>query len=60
MLHTIGKMLELSAMILLMFGLAVGLMEEHGMGKELTLLAVGSVLFYVGYLMEQRGGAGPS
>ncbi len=59
-LYVFGKMLELSAMILLVFALVVGMTQEHGMGRELTLLGIGSVVFYAGYLMEQWAGGGAS
>ncbi|MBI3893894.1 MAG: hypothetical protein HY303_20435 [Candidatus Wallbacteria bacterium] len=59
-LYMLGKMLELSAMILLVFALAVGLSQEHGMGKELTLLAIGSAVFFAGYLLERWASGGAS
>lgn len=58
--YMFGKMLELAAMLLLVLALFVGLTQDKGMGKELTLLAIGSAIFYVGYLIEQWAQGGTS
>lgn len=36
------------------YALFVGVTEEHAMGRELQLLVIGIVIFYVGRLLEQR------
>ena len=36
------------------YALLIGLTEEHGMGRELALLGVGTVIFYLGRLLERR------
>lgn len=36
------------------YALFVGLTEEHSMGRELSLMGVGAVIFYVGRLLEHR------
>ena len=36
------------------YALFVGLTDEHGMGRELTLMAIGAVIFFVGRLLERR------
>ena len=36
------------------YALFVGVTEEHSMGRELQLLVIGIVIFYVGRLMEHR------
>lgn len=49
-----GRTLQLLGMGNLLVGLYVGLMEEQGMGPELTLLAVGSALFLLGRFLAGR------
>lgn len=36
------------------YALFVGITEEHGMGHEIRLLAVGIGIFYLGRLIERR------
>jgi hypothetical protein len=36
------------------YALYVGLTEEHSMGRELKLMALGFAIFYVGRLLERR------
>jgi hypothetical protein len=36
------------------YALFVGLTEEHGMGRELKLMAVGVVIFLLGRRLEQK------
>jgi len=36
------------------YALYVGFTEEHGMGHELTLMAIGAAVFYIGRLLERR------
>lgn len=38
------------------YALFVGLTQEHGMGREMTLMLVGLAVFYVGRFIEQRSG----
>ncbi len=39
------------------YALFVGLAEEHSMGRELKLMAVGAVIFYLGRLLERKAAA---
>ncbi len=57
-LQLIGKMLEAAAMILVAFALFVGLSQDHSEGKELTLLMIGSCIFFAGFLLERKAGGG--
>lgn len=50
----LGRTLQLLGMGNVLVGLYVGLTEEQGMGPELTMLAIGSVLFLLGRLLEGR------
>ena len=36
------------------YALFVGLTEEHGMGRELTLMMIGAAIFYVGRFLEHK------
>ncbi len=36
------------------YALFVGFTEEHGMGRELTLMMVGAAIFYVGRFLERQ------
>jgi len=49
----VSKGLELLGLLIVSQALLVGLMEEtNAMTKELTLLLIGAVVFYLGYLLE--------
>ncbi len=39
------------------YALYVGFTEEHSMGRELTLMMIGAVIFLVGRLLEQKASA---
>ena len=39
------------------YALFVGLTEAHSMGRELRLMIVGVVIFYLGRFMERRASA---
>jgi hypothetical protein len=55
----VGKTLELVGMSLLAFGLVEGMTNpEHGMRNEYLMLAMGSAVFYIGWLVERMGGEG--
>lgn len=36
------------------YALFVGFTQEHSMGRELKLMAVGAVIFYLGRVLERR------
>ena len=48
-----GKILEALGCADVGFALYVGLTQEHGMGKELELAAVGMLVFGLGVLAER-------
>lgn len=51
-----AKGLQFLGLIIVPMALLVGLMEEHNaMTRELTILLVGAVIFYVGYLLDGEG-----
>ena len=39
------------------YALFVGFTQEHSMGRELTLMAVGAAIFYLGRFLEHRASA---
>jgi hypothetical protein len=39
------------------YALYVGLTEEHGMGRELELMCIGAVVFYIGRFLERKASA---
>ena len=39
------------------YALFVGFTEEHGMGRELTLMALGAAIFYFGRFIEHKASA---
>ena len=47
--------LQLFGMLNLMVGLYIGLTDEQGMWTELYLLAIGTLLFLLGWLLGGRG-----
>ncbi len=49
----VGKILELTGIGMLGFGLLEGVLNDHhGMRNEYALLALGSVVFYAGWVVE--------
>ena len=39
------------------YALFVGFTEEHSMGRELELMLIGAVIFFVGRMLERRASA---
>ena len=52
----LARGLQLFGMLNLMVGLYIGLTDEQGMWTELYLLAIGTLLFLLGWLLRGRGG----
>jgi len=50
----LAKALQLIGMSNLLVGLYIGLTEEGGMWPELYLFLIGTVLFFIGRLIERR------
>ena len=53
----VGKALQLIGICNVGFGLIYGLSTEGGLRFELRMLIVGSVLFFIGRMIEGRGAA---
>lgn len=58
MLHVLGKILEVAAMLTLGVALVVYGFGEGNMNAELGWLLAGGVLFLIGYALERRAGPG--
>lgn len=55
MLYLAAKALEVSGLVTLIWALYIGL-SGQGMFVEVSLLAVGAVVFYLGRSLERRAG----
>ena len=53
----VGKALQLIGICNVGFGLIYGLTNEGGLRFELRMLIIGSIVFFVGRLIEGRGAA---
>lgn len=53
----LAKALQLIGICNVGFGLVYGLTEESGMQLELRMLIAGSVIFFIGRMIEGRGAA---
>jgi hypothetical protein len=53
----LGKALQLIGICNVGFGLIYGLANEGGLRFELHMLIIGSIVFFVGRLIEGRGAA---
>jgi hypothetical protein len=60
MLYKLGRLLQLVGMILLPIAIAGNLVpgEPLSLGNMLKLSGVGAAVFFVGYLIQQRGKRG--
>jgi len=52
--YRIGRFLQVVGMIILPFGIASELMGKVGLGQSLAVAAVGTFVFYVGYLIQNQ------
>lgn len=50
----VTKFLEALGLAVVGYALIVGLTEDKSMGKELYLLGIGAVVFYLGRFLEER------
>lgn len=53
-MRTLSLTLQITGMALMPPALAFGVFFEHGMRMEMTLLTVGTVLFYIGRIVEPK------
>jgi hypothetical protein len=52
----LGRGLQVIGMANLVVAFFVGVTEEHGMGPEMVLLAIGAALFMLGRMLERKAG----
>ncbi len=52
--YRIGRCLQLLGMIILPFGIASELVGKVGLGQSLLIAAGGMLVFYVGYVIQNR------
>ena len=50
----VAKLIQALGFADVSYALFVGLTEEHGMGRELKLMVVGVVIFYIGRVLERK------
>jgi hypothetical protein len=53
-LYRLGRVLQFVGLLILPFGIASELVGRVGLGQSLLIAAGGAVLFYVGYVMQNR------
>jgi hypothetical protein len=52
--YRIGRLLQVLGMIILPFGIASELVGKVGLGLSLLIAAGGTLLFYVGYVIQNQ------
>jgi hypothetical protein len=52
--HRIGRLLQVVGMIILPFGIASELVGKVGLGQSLLIAAGGTLVFYIGYVVQNR------
>jgi hypothetical protein len=50
----LGRMLQFCGLLILPFGMATELVGKTGEGGLLLIMAVGGLVFYIGYLIQHR------
>lgn len=50
----VAKLIQAFGFADVTYALFVGFTEEHSMGRELTLMMIGAVIFLVGRLLEHK------
>jgi hypothetical protein len=53
----LAKLLQAFGFADVTYALVVGFTQEHSMGRELKLMAIGAVIFYLGRVLERRAAA---
>lgn len=52
--YRIGRFLQVLGMIILPFGIASELVGKVGLGQSLLIAAGGTLIFYIGYVIQGR------
>ncbi len=53
-LYSLGRSLQLLALLILPFGIASELVGKVGLGQSLLIAAAGTLVFYVGYVIQNQ------
>jgi hypothetical protein len=56
--YRVGRLFQLAGLLILPFGIASELVGKVGLGQSLLIAGGGALLFYVGYVIQHRGGGG--
>jgi hypothetical protein len=54
MRHGLARFLQLVGLLILPFGIASELMGKVGLGQSLLIAAGGTLVFYIGYVLQNR------
>lgn len=52
--YRIGRLLQVLGMIILPFGIASELVGKLGLGQSMLIAAGGTLVFYVGYVIQHQ------
>ena len=52
--HRIARSIQFLGLIILPFGIASELMDKVGLGQSMLISAGGALLFYIGYVLQNR------
>jgi hypothetical protein len=52
--HRIGRLLQVLGMLILPFGIASELVGKVGLGQSMLIAAGGTLVFYTGYVIQNR------
>ncbi len=52
--YRIGRSLQFLGLLILPFAIASELVDKVGLGQSMLIAAAGAVLFYVGFLVQNR------
>jgi hypothetical protein len=53
----VAKLIQAFGFADVTYALFVGFTQDRSMGRELTLMAIGAVIFFLGRLLERRAAA---
>jgi hypothetical protein len=56
--YRIGRVLQFVGLLILPFGIASELVGRVGLGQSLLIAGAGALIFYVGFVIQNRAGLG--
>jgi hypothetical protein len=54
MRHGLARILQMVGLLILPFGIASEVMGKVGLGQSLLIAAAGTLVFYIGYVLQNR------